>query len=73
MIELLTISNNEGESDKKTKANKRFSNTTTDRNDHPRKNRIRRDRMKIPVERSIYRKVYLQLRTGFLTERVGGI
>jgi len=27
--------------------------------------------MKIPVEKSIYRKVYLQLRTGFLTERVG--
>ena len=27
--------------------------------------------MKIPVEKSIYRKVYLQLKTGFLTERVG--
>lgn len=29
--------------------------------------------MKIPVEKSIYRKVYLQLRTGFLTERVDDV
>ena len=71
MIGLLTITNDEGESDKKRKAKKRFSYTSSDTQRSSSNRRIRRGRMKIPVEKSIYRKVYLQLRTGFLTERVG--
>ena len=70
-MRLLLLARNKGDSVQRGKRDPRIyhafgilpvSSTTRQRSD---------SRMKIPVEKSIYRKVYLQLRTGFLTERVG--